>query len=440
MSDSQAYDPVTVSSDGVTVAKRFEEDEFPVPAIAFRIESSRSETVSVRLVDVVPDDVAVEDLGFHPEYGSEYWTIDDQKITFERDIEAESEYTTVYGIRSTGTDNVEQFLTRPTIEMVDPPLEDDEGDVLDESGSDVVKDVIAGESDSVPGLDDDEDEEIETLNLKDPNDPTSEAGGAADADGAEGDAAAQNGAGSVNVTRAMVAEIQRGDVDDEVLSALQQVLGGGGTSDGATDARIQHLQNEISDIAAYTEALEEFLAENGTGEQVIEDFRNQLNSFQSELDDIQSMAVKNREAVESVQSTVDSVDGRIGDVEGTVGSLDNEVGSLRDSVSTVEDEVGSLDETVGEIEGEVQSLDETVDSVEGRVDSVEQQVGDVDGIEESLQSLEEQMDDLRAEMDSVSSQVSEVDVESEIEEIESEIEELKQWREQLSSVIGGGGD
>jgi hypothetical protein len=95
MSDSQQYEKVSVSSDGVTVDKRFEEDEFPVPAIAFELQSARSQTVTVTLVDRVPEGVAVEDLGFHPEYGSEYWTIDEDQITFERELEAGTEYTTV---------------------------------------------------------------------------------------------------------------------------------------------------------------------------------------------------------------------------------------------------------------------------------------------------------------------------------------------------------
>lgn len=66
MSDSQTYEEITVASDGVTVTKRFEADEFPVPAIAFNVQSRRTEAVNLRLVDTVPGDVAVEDLGFHP--------------------------------------------------------------------------------------------------------------------------------------------------------------------------------------------------------------------------------------------------------------------------------------------------------------------------------------------------------------------------------------
>ena len=126
MSDSQAYEEVTISSDGVAVVKRFEDEEFPVPAIAFDFKSDRDEPVTVTMCDTVPDGIEVEDLGFHPEYGSEFWTIDDETITFEREMEAEESYTTVYGIRATGSDDVRQFLTEPTLESVEPPLPEDE--------------------------------------------------------------------------------------------------------------------------------------------------------------------------------------------------------------------------------------------------------------------------------------------------------------------------
>jgi len=420
MSDSQTYDPVTVSSDGVTVAKRFEADEFPVPAIAFRIESSRSETVAIKLVDSVPEDVAVEDLGFHPEYGSEYWTIDDQTITFERDIEPESEYTTVYGIRSTGTDNVEQFLTEPTIEMVDPPLDEEEGDVLDESSSDVVKDVIAGESDSVPGLDDEGDDEIETLNLKDPNAPEQEQG----EDGGDGE---DGGTEPSNVTTTLLAEIHHGAVDEDVVRALRKELSvngasSGGSGGGATDARIQHLQSEVSDLSAYTEALEEFLADNGTGDQMIEDFRDRLASFENELDQIQSMAMENDEQMDSVQSEVTRVSGQVSDVE--------------DTVTSMEGRVDDVEGTVDEVEGTVGNLDEQVDTLDSEVESIS---GNVSGFEDDISSLESEVQSLRDDLEDIDGRIGDIsDVDSQIDDIESEIEDLKEWREQLSSVIGGG--
>lgn len=67
MSDSQAVEEQTTTVDGVTVTKRFETDEFPVPAIAFEFESTRETPVTLRVIDTVPEPVDVGDLGFHPE-------------------------------------------------------------------------------------------------------------------------------------------------------------------------------------------------------------------------------------------------------------------------------------------------------------------------------------------------------------------------------------
>lgn len=376
MSNTQAYEAVTVSEEGVTVVKQFEADEFPVPAIAFRIQSERIEPVTVTLRDDVPADVAVEDLGFHPEYGSEHWTIDNDEITFERELDADSEYTTVYGIRATGTDDVEKFLTEPEIESVDPPLED-EGDLVDDASSDVVRDVIAGDSDSVPGLEDTDDEEIETLNLADPN-------GSEEADADTDSADDEDAVGQVqpgSVAKTLAAEIRQDAVDDAALRVLKQELdlGGGDTDGSAVDARIQHLQSEMSDLAAYTSALEEFLEENGQGEELIEEFQGRLDEFQGELDGVRS-----------------------------------EIDSMSSDVESVEETVSSNAQTVSELDG------------------------DVDSIEGTVESLDDEVDGLREEVEAMSEQLGEDgDLADRLESVESEIEELNEWREQLSSVIGG---
>jgi predicted nucleic acid-binding Zn-ribbon protein len=386
MSDSQAYEAITVASDGVSVTKRFEADEFPVPAIAFNVVSKRSQTVNLRLVDTVPDDVAVEDLGFHPEYGSEFWDINDDQITFEKEIEADSDYTTVYGIRATGTDDVEKFLTEPTIESVDPPLDESEEDLVG-GDNDAVKDVISGESDSVPGLEDDGDEDIETLNLKDPN---SEGAPAADgesaADGDDGDdAAAADGesAPTGNVVAAMANEIRQNNVSAQDVKLLKRALDAVSQDTdpegGVNTARINRIQNDIADLRAYTDALEEFLAENGTGDEIIEEFDERLDSFEAELD-----------------------------------SFEEEIGSAKSAAETATEELESLD-------AEVDSLGEGLDDVEGTVDGIEGE-----------------LDDLEAEIEDVREEIGDGELDDRLSDVEDEIVELKEWREQLSSVIGGG--
>ncbi|WP_225334148.1 hypothetical protein [Halomicrobium urmianum] len=394
MSDSQAYEEVTVASDGVTVTKRYEADEFPVPAIAFNFRSERGEPVTVHLSDVVPEDVAVEDLGFHPEYGSEFWTIDDDEIAFEREIEADSEFTTVYGIRATGTDNVKQFLTEPNLESVDPPLEDDEGELVGD-GTDAVKDVISGDADSVPGLDDVDDEDIETLDLKDPNGEGGQrSNGQATADGQAGaggqtaaDAATTATAASGSVVEAMAEEIRNQNVDKEDVELLRKALDlAGDETSGSVQARVEKLQGDVSEVLAYADALEEFLDENGTGDQLIEEFRDEVESFESDLEEFRSTISDNEEAISE----------------------------LSDDVETV----------VGE-----------VDDVGSQVDDVGSQVGDV---ESQVEDLEAQVEDYESELDELREQAAGEDVEERIDRISEDIQELQEWREQLSSVIGGG--
>ncbi|WP_276271727.1 hypothetical protein [Haloarcula litorea] len=389
MSDSQTYEEITVASDGIAVTKRFEADEFPVPAIAFNVRSDRSEAVRLRLVDEVPEDVAVEDLGFHPEYGSEYWDINDDRIAFEREIEPEADYTTVYGIRATGTDDVEKFLTEPEIVSVDPPLEGEHsgGDIVG-NGDDAVRDVIAGDADSVPGLDEDDDEDIETLDLNDPNEPAG--------DGAADESAEATDDAEVDVEEGVVAamadEIRQSDVSKEDVKLLQRALDavaedddGESDTSGVEEARIQRIQSDVSDLRAYTDALEEFLADNGTGDQMIEEFRSRLDGFESEL-----------------------------------AAFEEEIRSAKSTAESASEDVDRLD-------AEVEEMQSTVEGVEE----------EVDGIESELDRFEDQFDEVEAEIESVREDIGDGELDDRISELESEIQELNEWRDQLSSVIGG---
>ena len=393
MSDSQMYEEITVGSDGVAVIKRFEEDEFPVPAIAFEFSSERDESVTVRLSDTVPDEIEVEDLGFHPEYGSEYWTIDEETIVFEKDLDANSEYTTVYGIRATGSDDVEQFLTEPAIENVDPPLPEDESeDIIPESDDDVVKNSIVGDGE-IPGLEDDGsegDDAVETLDLKDPN--------ASDDDGSSDGGEGQDAGG---VIEAMAREINNGDVSPEYVKYLQKVFAssGGSGGSGVDAARLEQLQSDISDLRAYTGALEDFLEENGTGEQLIEDFQSQLTQFEGNLTSIESQLSDNSETVESVSDEVETVR--------------SEMDSIGDEMESVSSDVASLGEEVSDISG-------SIDDVTDDVDEVSSGMGD---LESTVETLEEQMtnDEVADRMD----------------DLQEDLDSLQKWQEQIKETFGG---
>ncbi len=317
MSDSQAYEEVEVTADGISVTKRFEEDEFPVPAIAFEFVSGREEAVRVQLSDRVPEDISVEDLGFHPEYGSEYWEVDDDRIRFEREIGAGEEYTTVYGIRATGAEDVAQFLSEPSIESIDPPQSGVDDEVIPDN-DDVVRDAIAGERE-IPGLDHDE-EDIATLDLTDPTDPGGDSG--ATESGGEGM--------PEGIVAAMAEEIRSESVETEDIRLLGRAIDHvvEDEEDGSTDARIEKLQSDVADLRAYTDALEEFLDEEGTAEQVIGDFEAQLDEFDDRLGDI-----------ESTTGSVEDVESRMDDLESTVANLEESLEEVRSIAEESDDEV-----------------------------------------------------------------------------------------------------
>jgi methyl-accepting chemotaxis protein len=449
MSDSQAYEEATVSSDGVTVTKRFEEDEFPVPAIAFEFESERDESVTVTMSDTVPDGIEVEDLGFHPEYGSEYWTIDDDTITFERDLEAAASYTTVYGIRATGSDDVQQFLTEPTLEEVDPPLPEEEkedpDDVIPETDDDVVKDAISGDGE-IPGLeeeggDDVDEEDVETLNLADPNDSgaaTAESTATDEEGDASGDAEATADAGDISadgsVTAAMAKEIREQNVSGDDVKLLRRAFELAEQEGGSTKARLQQIQSDISDLRAYTTALEEFLDENGTGAELIEEFETELDSFDERLSSFQSEIQQNSEQVEAVSEEVQSVSETVSTFDEEIESIGDDVEGVSEQVDDVSAEVDDVSAEVDDVSAEVDDVSEDVAEVGAEVDDVSEEISSVSS---ELDEFESAIEGLESDIATLEEQVTDDDVVGRLDSIEEEIEDLQTWQEQIKETFGG---
>ena len=398
MSETGKYSSVRVSADGVRVHKRYAADEFPVPAIAFDISSGREESVTLRLSDGVPEGVAVSDLGFHPDYGSEHWTIEEDRITFEREFEPGDSYTTVYGIRT--VDDVAQFLSEPVIESVEPPLpEDSDGNgIVLESDDALVENAIAGGTDPADSENENENENGDTdvpstLDLRTPDgldgadgsteaddppatldlstpDGANGAGGANGATDTTGGASVDDSAdttvepaGEGGLVAALATELRENEVPDEDLALLREVLLG--EVGGTTTARLDRLQSDVADLRAYTGALEEFLDENGTGEELIAEFEGQLEEFEKRINQLET------DFVAEVQGRID------------------ELGERIDKTDT-----------------------ETAD-LAGRVDGIENELEALDDIEEQLEALDR------------------------LDDVEEDVETLQEWREQLISTIGG---
>jgi hypothetical protein len=163
---SQSNDALEVLQDGIQVEKRFEAEEFPVPAIRFGITSERDEAVTVRIADDIPQEFSMDGVGFHPDYEAENWTAyEDHHVEYERTLQPGEQVVTVYGVRASTMEEVQSFLTEPTVRAVepsgdgqshgaearsdDPTLEE----IAPKESSQVVRDVLSGDRESVPGAD-----------------------------------------------------------------------------------------------------------------------------------------------------------------------------------------------------------------------------------------------------------------------------------------------
>jgi predicted nucleic acid-binding Zn-ribbon protein len=529
MSDFSSGNEVISSSEGeVTIEKSFDGEEFAVPAIRFELQSGHDDAVTVRLTDRIPDDFPMDNVGFHPEYENENWTAyKDHRVQFERTLEPNESLTTVYGIRLSDWSDAEKFLIEPELEEVTPVTGDAEGqgeermeehtitDIVSEDSSQVVRDVITGDS-GLPGLDDESEPSDEASDpladagsdpLGDPlastadadeTDPLSDTASTdvASADVADDSTEAEPeseadfdesplddsddldnvtdgpfdetmdepdavAGGSVesddiieapdepmdeppvspprpgSVAAALADEIRAGEVNGDDLKLIQQELDL--DTPESTNVRIRHLQSRVDDLGAYTEALEEFIDDNGTAKTLIDGFETEVEAVRAEIDamdtEIESAKDEGAQArarVADLETTIDSLEtglesdiealeddlDELGDLDSNLDGLESQLDDLEDLVATNTQEASALDDELEDLRDDF----ETVDSIGGKIESLSDDVSELsDSVAATETRMDEKVETLRAD----------------IENIESELKELNEWRNQLGSVFGG---
>lgn len=365
---------VIAEAAGVTVEKRFEPDEFPVPAIAFTISSKRDDPITLRMHDTLPDEVNSDHIGLHPEYGGEYWSVEENGAVFKRPFDPNEEYVTVYGLRHIYVDTADQFLVEPELEILDPAT-----DILGENSGQHVREVIAGESDDVHG--------------RDPGAGAGPRGGASPRASARASEQPQPGAPATDsVAEALVEEIRSGTVDNQTLQTLRESLdidrgrssrsnrGGQAKGDSSMDARIRRLQADVGDLRAYTDALEGFLDENGEAQVILSDFRKELDDLSPRVN---SLETQTNEMSSELSSAIDDFSGDINALSSDIDSLDADIDSLSDYVESLSDDLGTL-------ESEIESVTSDVSRLQSRVRRLDNNTATADDL-----------DQIRAELDSL---------------------------------------
>jgi archaellum component FlaC len=412
--------------DGVQLEKYYEDDEFPLPSIVYEFESDRSTAVEVRVAEVLPEGIGPEDIGFHTDLGRDNWSLTAEELVWRGTVEPDGRERAVFALRPDQEYDIERLVDKPDafdVQVPDPASlparagtftrsvgsdgEDDPAD--DEDTPDVDREVArwGGDGAAAAAADDDLPDEPATGRTADEpatgrtaDEPAT--GGTAD------DETSIDPTDGESLADRLVAELRAGNVSTENRRYLQRELGGVQPR-GSVDARLQQLQAKLSDFEAYTDAVEEFLDEGGTAEQLTETVETRLDAFEDDL------------------RTLESTVAELAELQGDVADLDE----LTSTVADHESELESLDEDLSSLDEDMSSLEEDLSSVQEGLETVREEV---DAVSAELSGVTGTVEELGAELSRLDEEATD-DVEDRLAEIEAELEDVCEFADTLQEAL-----
>lgn len=428
--------PVSVTTGEIRVGKAFEADRFPVPAIAFEIESLADEPIRIRLVDDIPESFPMEGVGFHPDYEGDNWTAyRDNRVAYERTLDPGESVLTVYGIRIDDPNEADDFLDDPDIELIEHGEAAATGDVLGRETTRVVRDALSGDESSDLG-------DLEAGSLLEEDD------GPAPRD-RNPDAVPVLGPRDESVTAidTDVDESAAGDGDDEdededaadavpSASAADALDPRSGTDDGVAETGPEPDPEDGTETADDAGAAEP--PTSAPTDSIAATLAAEIRAGTVDDDDLAVL----REAFEGEVPT--SVDVRVGRLQSQIEDLL----AYRDALADFLDENGTAEEVVGEVSEELHELTARVDSLEASLaeadddratvrEEVSSLTDRVDDVDDRIRTVEADLDDLHSTAETLGERLDAVEeLESDIEDVEAELDDLRDFRDRLSSAFG----
>lgn len=375
------------STDTLSVEKWVDTETHDVPVVVYQLSSAAAEQTAIRLREELPDEFEPSDLGFHQQYCPEGWRVENDRIVFESQLGPEEELLTAVGVRTETEDRLQSFLTRPTVEIASGAPDSDQ------NWGTISEDLVAfstpdgrAQSASVATTDGGEAATAEQSTGADATDDgeqatvASEQAGPGDIDSAvlesdnaeadTGSASSHHGEGTDqagNPVGRFIDELDGDSLSADQRETLREELDI--ESVGSIEARIDYCQSELSELTAYVEALETFLDEEGGGQALISEFRDDVATVEAELSELDSR----------LEAATDGQDG------------------LRERVDEIEDEVDSLTDLADDVSALETELEQTTTALREDIESLR---GSVTAMREWQETVTSAFESVRSEMSS----------------------------------------
>ncbi|MFC7256318.1 hypothetical protein [Haloplanus litoreus] len=473
--DPDPETPVSVSTGEVRVGKTFEADRFPVPAIAFEIESLADDPIRIRLVDQIPESFAMEGVGFHPDYDSGNWTAyRDHRVAYERTLDPGESVLTVYGIRIDDPEEVDPFLDEPSLDLIEPDdVTPGSDEVLGRDTTQVVRDALSGgesselsemgsadptsgpepllggrDAGTAPPPRDRDGDLTAALGDRDDSVTAVETGGGADAGGTEDEAdeaddaekpetvASADAAAALDPRSSDAAEAEDAAGEDGAAAAAGE--DGAAAAAGEDGAAAAAGEDGAAAAAESTASESEAGGPTAAPGSVAAALAAEIREGTVDDDDLAVL----HEAFEGEVPT--SVDVRVGRLQSQV----EDVLAYRDALADFLDENGTAEEVLGDVSEEVSDLNDRIDALDESLSAAAEERGvlqaeaedasaavadaseRVAAVEDELAGVESRLERLDERLEAVEA------LEDDIEDVRAELDDLRSFRDRLSSAFG----
>lgn len=164
----------------------------------------------------------------------------------------------------------------------------------------------------------------------------------------------------------LLTALESGEVDADQRQALRDALGIESTHN--LDVRLEYLQKRVDNLAAYTDAWEALIAEEGSGTRFVEEIRGDIERLEERVDSLDGASpddalVDRIEEIESKLETIE-VEERLMEMERSVEELTEEQPTWEEIDDRIESAVAEhIETTVSGIRERVEALEETAGSM-----------------------------------------------------------------------------
>ena len=410
---------ITVDERGIAVRKTVTDGDGSLPAVRFTCATDREEPVRFRMLEHLPDGLDLCDVGFHADYGRDRWRAVDGDLVYEDVLEPDERIETVYVVRDRSISAGELAL-EPMVERV----EDFDGKPTNDEGTERPS------------------EASQDLRLEEP--PSSRV--------------VQSDGGCVSANTSPFASAFDGETFDELLAEYEPVSRGevvdalidelrssdsenaealcdllGRSAPNHLRMRIERTESKVAELDAYTDALREFIDDEGTAERILDDVESvieelddrigQLESQHADVEAVEARVDEFATEMEALCSRLDTVDDRAREANDRSESLATRTETVTTRTETLAARTEKLDSRTENLDSRTESLENRTLGTEERTDAIEERtdrlVDDVDSIDNRTDSLASKIRTIDDRTDELATRT--IDVDERIDDVESDV-------------------